>query len=152
MPSSEPSFQHKKASLNSRAPQEKEGRPKPLLLNMEDQVWIESEWPKKYLRSFSLLSSSFPGPDWRTPLHEEPPKDSLLYFLLKAIQLVSICSLIQLQGCLKFLFLTDNKKTPITPNFPTPGSFPANARADTWRSGGCKEIATGRQPLHRQGF
>ena len=44
------------------------------------------------------------------------------------------------------------EKTPITQNPPTPGSFPANARADTWRSGGCKETATGRQPLHRQGF
>ena len=34
-------FQHKKASLSSRASQEKEGRPKPVLLNMEDQVWIK---------------------------------------------------------------------------------------------------------------
>ena len=42
-------FQHKKASLSSRASQEKEARPKPLLLNMEDQVWIKSNcfifWP-----------------------------------------------------------------------------------------------------------
>ena len=38
-------FQHKKASLSSRASQEKETRPKPLLLNMEEQVLIKSVHP-----------------------------------------------------------------------------------------------------------
>ena len=50
-------LQHKKASLSSRASQEKEGRPKTLLLNMEDQVCWNRVMNVKTWTDFSLLSS-----------------------------------------------------------------------------------------------
>ena len=74
MPSSEPFFQHKKASLNSRAPQEKEGRPKPLLLNMEDQVWIESKWQKNILVHFRCCHLRFQGLTGERRYTKSPPK------------------------------------------------------------------------------
>jgi len=55
------SVQHKKASLSSRTSQEKEGRPKPLLLNMEDQgLTGERRYTKSPPKTRSSIFSSKP--------------------------------------------------------------------------------------------
>jgi len=79
------SVQHKKASLSSRASQEKESRPKPLLLNMEDQgLTGERRYTKSPPKTRSSIFSSKPYnashyvPSFTSKASSLPPREPIL--------------------------------------------------------------------------
>ena len=152
MPSNEPIFSTRRLPSTLEHPRRRRGGQNLSCSTWRTRSGLNLSGKKNILVHFRCCHLRFQGLTGERRYTKSPPKTRSSIFSSKPYNASQYVPSFSSKVSFKFLLLTDNKKTPITPNPPTPGSFPANARADTWRSGGCKEIATGRQPLHRQGF